>query len=80
MSLPGEILTVMNMVTHNGARALRLPDFDVAVGAPADLVVLDAPNPREAFTTRAPRRWVIRKGRLISEASIEKHRYFDVAP
>jgi len=79
MSLPGEILTVMNMVTHNGARALRLPDFHVAVGSPADLVVLDARSPREAFTTRAPRRWVIRKGRLISEARLEMHRYFDVA-
>jgi len=76
MSQPGEILTVMDMVTGNGARALRIPDFQVAVGGVADLVVLDARDAREAFATRAPRRWVIRKGRLIAEGKIEMHRYF----
>ncbi len=77
MSQPPEILTVMDMVTNNGAKALRVPDFGVAVGAVADLVVLDARDPRDAFATRSPRRWVIRKGRLIAEARLETHRYFD---
>src|SRR3984957_19880281 len=67
MSQPAEILAAMDMVTGNGAKALRVPDFRVAVGSVADLVVLDARNAREAFATRAPRRWVIRKGRLIAE-------------
>jgi cytosine deaminase len=79
MSQPAEILTVMDMVTRNGAKALRLPDFRVAVGAIADLVVLDARDAREAFATRAPRRWVIRKGRLIAETRRETRRYFDIA-
>lgn len=79
MSLPAEIRTVMDMVTGNGARALRIADFQVAVGAAADLVVLDAKDPREAFTTRGPRRWVIRRGRLISQARLEMNRYFDVS-
>src|SRR6202048_1712745 len=57
MSQPAEILTVMDMVTHNGAKALRLPDFAMALGAVADLVVLDAHDAREAFATRSPRRW-----------------------
>jgi len=78
MSQPAEILTVMDMVTNNGAKALRVPDFRVAVGAAADLVVLDARDAREAFATRAPRRWVIRRGKLIAEAKLEMHRYFDV--
>jgi cytosine/creatinine deaminase len=76
MSQPAEILTAMNMVTGNGARALRVPDYSVAVGAVADLVVLDARDAREAFATRTPRRWVIRKGRLIAEANLEMRRYF----
>ena len=80
MSQPGEILTVMDMVTGNGARALRVPDFRVAPGGVADLVVLDARDAREAFTTRAPRRWVIRKGKLIAETRLETHRYFDIQP
>jgi cytosine deaminase len=77
MSQPAEILTVMDMVTGNGAKALRVADFGVAVGGVADLVVLDARDAREAFTTRTPRRWVIRKGRLIAEAKVERQRYFD---
>jgi cytosine deaminase len=78
MSQPAEILTVMDMVTNNGAKALRLPDFCVTVGAVADLVVLDAHDPREAFATRSPRRWVIRRGMLIVETRREMRRYFDV--
>ena len=76
MSQPDEILTVMDMVTRNGARVLRAPDFEVTDGAVADLVVLDARDVREAFATRLPRRWVIRKGRLIAECTVERRRYF----
>ena len=76
MSQPAEILTVMDMVTANGAKALGLPDPGVAVGAAADLVVLDARDARQAFATRAPRRWVIRGGRLVAEGRIESRRYF----
>jgi cytosine/creatinine deaminase len=78
MSQPAEILAVMDMVTANGAKALRGPAFGIAVGALADLVVLDARDPREAFATRAPRRWVIRKGKLIAEARLDMRRYFDL--
>ena len=78
MSQPAEILTVMDMVTNNGARALRAPDFGVAIGAVADLVVLDARDAREALATRSPRRWVIRKGRLIAESKLEVCRHFDI--
>ena len=78
MSQPAEILSVMDMVTGNGAKALRAPDHRVAVGGVADLVVLDARDAREAFATRAPRRWVIRKGRLIAETSLKTRRYFAI--
>jgi cytosine deaminase len=78
MSQPAEILTVMDMVTNNGAKALRVPDFRVAVGGVADLVVLDARDARGAFATRLPRRWVIRKGRLIAETHSETRRYFEM--
>jgi cytosine deaminase len=66
----------MDMITSNAARALRIADFAVAVGARADLVILDASDAREAFATRTPRRWVIRKGRLIAESKVERRRYF----
>jgi cytosine deaminase len=66
-------------VTNNGAKALRVPDFGVAVGAVADLVVLEARDAREAFATRSPRRWVIRKGKVIAETMLEVRRYFDIS-
>jgi cytosine/creatinine deaminase len=78
MSQPAEILTVMDMVTNNGAKALRVDEFRVAVGAVADLVVLDAHDVRAAFATRLPRRWVIRKGKLIAETRVETQRYFEL--
>src|SRR5258707_7034277 len=78
MSQPAEILTVMDMVTNNRAKALLVLEFCVAVGAVADLVVLEAHDAREAFATRSPRRWVIRRGMLIVEARREMRRYFDV--
>jgi cytosine deaminase len=79
MSQPAEILAVMDMVTNNGAKALRIPEFRVAVGTVADLVVLDARDAREAFATRSPHRWVIRKGRLIAETRRDTRRYFDLS-
>jgi cytosine deaminase len=78
MSQPAEILAVMDMITSNGAKALRLPAPRVVIGEVADLVVLDARDAREAFAVRTPRRWVIRKGRLIAESKIESRRYFDL--
>ena len=78
MTQPAEILTVMDMLTSHGAKALRIPNFGVTVGAVADLVVLDACDAREAFATRSPRRWVIRKGKLIAETMVDMRRYFSV--
>jgi cytosine deaminase len=80
MSQPAEIRSVMEMVTTNGARALRVKDFAVRLGAVADMVVLEARDAREAFATRLPRRWVIRKGRLIAETTLKTQRYFDIRP
>jgi cytosine deaminase len=48
-------------------------------GAVANLVVPDARNTRETLATRPPRRWVIRKGRLIAESRAENRPYFDLA-
>ena len=76
MSQPGEIDTVMDMITSHGAKALRVSGFEVTEGAVADLVILEARDARDAFATRLPRRWVIRRGRLIAEHSVVRRRYF----
>jgi cytosine/creatinine deaminase len=42
---------------------MRLEDYGIAVGGPADLVCLDANNPAEAIATLAQPLWGIKRGR-----------------
>src|SRR5690349_10213526 len=49
-----EVRSVWDMATASAARLARHTDYGVAVGAPADLVVLDAPDPVTALRTVAP--------------------------
>jgi cytosine deaminase len=60
------------MVTDDAARLLRLPDYGLAPGARADLVVLDAETGRDALREQAPRRWVLRRGRVVAETVVER--------
>src|SRR5450830_1776821 len=55
-------------VTTTPARILGLEDYGVEVGNWGDLVVLDAGDPIEAIRLRAARRFVIRRGQVLSEA------------
>ncbi len=55
-------------VTETPARILGLEGYGVAIGCHADLVILDAGNPIEAIRLRAARRYVIRRGRIVSRA------------
>ena len=60
------------MVTDDAARLLRLPDYGLAPGARADLVILEAESPRDALREQAARRWVLRGGRVVAETVVEK--------
>ncbi len=55
-----------DMITVNAARAIGLGEFRLAVGAPANLVVLDAPDVLEALRNHAAPRHVISHGRLVA--------------
>ena len=57
--------TLYGMVTARPAAALRLPGYGIAVGAPANLVVLDQPDIGEALRFHGRPRAVISHGRLI---------------
>lgn len=54
-------------VTTNAAQAMGI-DHGIAIGKPANLVILDAQDPIEAIRTRAVRRYVMRSGAVIAEA------------
>jgi len=58
--------TVRDMVTNNGARAMRVPDFRLPWRAVVGSVVLDAAI-RAKRSPEIPAAMVIIKGRLIAE-------------
>lgn len=63
-----EMDACFDMVTVGGARTLDLGErYGVAVGRPANLVVLDAADRYGAILGRAMVRWVISRGRVLVE-------------
>jgi len=46
---PRELAACFDLVTAQPARLMNLPDYGIAVGNPADLVVLDASEPAMAI-------------------------------
>ena len=67
MGTDGDVADVFAMLTANPARILRLPDYGLYVGARADLVLWETERPAEVVTTMAPRRLVVKAGRLSIE-------------
>ncbi len=55
-------------VTTNAAKILGLEGYGIAVGAKADLVLLQAKSPMDAIRLRANRLMVIRAGRVIARS------------
>ena len=71
LASPGEIQAAFDMPRYNAARMLRLESYGVAVGAPANLVLIDAASPVEAIRRQPPRRAVIRAGRVLAETTVK---------
>ena len=68
-----EIEACFEMVTSGGARTLNLgEDYGIAVGKPANLIVLAAQNRYEAILRRSTVRYVISKGRVLVETTPPK--------
>ncbi|HEV8228182.1 MAG TPA: amidohydrolase family protein [Methylomirabilota bacterium] len=64
MGTESDVASVLAMLTEHPARMLRLPDYGLHVGARADLVLWETERPAEVVTTMAPRRLVVKAGRL----------------
>jgi len=64
---------VLDLVTANAARAIGRGDsYGLAVGAPADLVVLDTRRHADAVIDLPERRWVLKAGRLTLENEVQR--------
>jgi cytosine deaminase len=63
-----EIELALEAATYGGARALGLRSYGLAVGAPADLVVVPARSPAEAVVVHPERELVLKAGRVVARA------------
>jgi len=71
-----EIDACYDMVTWNGAKTLHLEDqYGIAVGKPANLIVLDAGDRYDAIRRRATVRYVISRGKLIAQTEPPKPKW-----
>lgn len=58
--------SVLDMITVNAARTSGRPDADLSVGRRADVVLLDAPDVKQAVIENAARLLVVKDGRVVA--------------
>jgi cytosine deaminase len=63
VSRPLDLAACLAMVTDRAAALLRLDDYGIEIGNPADLVALDTNDPAAAIAELAPPLWGIKSGR-----------------
>jgi cytosine deaminase len=60
---PEELRECFAMLTERSARLLNLKDYGLAVGNPADIVIIDAESPEQAIAQIRPPLAVWKRGR-----------------
>ena len=75
LSTPDEIQTAFNMPRSHAAKALRLVDYKLEVGSPANFTLIEASNAQDALRLQPARRYVVREGRILAENLIEQKLY-----
>jgi cytosine deaminase len=63
VSRPSDLAGCLDMITGAAALLMRLDDYGIKVGGPADLVCIDAHAPAEAIATLAQPLWGLKRGR-----------------
>jgi cytosine deaminase len=61
-----DLQLALHMASLAGARLMGFEQHGVAAGCAADLVIVDAASAAEAVLWRPPRRWVIKRGRVVA--------------
>src|SRR5579871_4538210 len=74
VSRPADLAGCLDMITVSAAKLMRLGDYGIRIGAPADLVCLDAKNPADAISTLAVPLWGLKRGRRsFTRSRVELH-------
>ena len=76
MSSVSELEEVIDMITINGARAMRERGYGLGVGKDGSMVVLSAQTTHEALRRQSERSYVIKDGRVVSETTTITRQYF----
>jgi cytosine deaminase len=71
LSSPAQIQAAFDMPRYNAARALRLPDYGLSVGAAANLVLIPADSPMDAVARHPIRPYVIRQGQVLVHNQVQ---------
>lgn len=72
MKSPADQDVLWDMCTRHAAAATRLTDYGTSEGCRADLNVLEATNVADAIAALAPRRWVLKGGRVVAETQVQQ--------
>jgi cytosine deaminase len=72
MTTRPEMETLYEMITRRAALAMGVPDHELRVGAPANLVVLEAPDILEALREHAAPVAVVSHGKLVDQTGMRE--------
>ena len=61
-----EVEMALDVCTHGGARVMGLKDYGLAPGCVADLVLADGESLTDVVVSHAPRRLVVKRGRVVA--------------
>ena len=75
MMMPQDQELLYDMITVNPARIMRIHEYGLEAGKPADLVVLNATDLREAFVYHSEPLYVIRSGAVSCETRLNRTSY-----
>ncbi len=62
-----DLALALDLATVNAAKVLRLKDYGLRVGNPADLVAVHAGSTPEAVVAHPPRTIVVKRGRVVAQ-------------
>ncbi|MGB3366286.1 MAG: amidohydrolase family protein [Acidaminobacteraceae bacterium] len=77
MSLPREIEKVFDMLTIDSAKILGIKNYGIKIGNPANFIIIDALDVRDAIRLQADRLYVFKNGKLLAKTVTNTSIYLD---